>query len=159
MSIRLALFQPDIPQNAAAVIRTAACLGVKVDVIEPCGFLWGDNRMRRAGLDYLNKTNITLHPGWDFFQEKYPDRRRILLTTKTDSCYTKFQFEYGDILLLGRETAGVPKSIHKSLNYKITIPMKRGLRSFNLGVAAAMVTGEALRQLEAFPEIGNEEGQ
>ena len=153
MALRLALFEPDIPQNTAAIIRTAACLGLEVDIIEPCGFIMDDTRMRRVGLDYLTLTTIITHPSWVEFQERYQESRRILLTTKSEIAYTSFDFHSSDILVLGRETSGVPKIIHEAVDYRIKIPMKDGLRSFNIAVASAMVTGEALRQLAAFPQI------
>jgi len=150
-SIRLALYQPDIPQNTGALLRTAACLGVPVEIIEPCGFVFDEKRMRRAGMDYLESVALTRHAGWSDFQAAYPDCRRILLTTRAESAYTAFRFAPGDILLTGRESAGVPDEVHTEAQARIAIPMAPELRSLNLAAAAAMVLGEALRQLDAFP--------
>ncbi len=149
--LRLALYEPDIPQNTGALIRTAACLGVAVDIIEPCGFVLDDRKLRRAGMDYLERAELARHASWRAFQDDYPDRRRILLTTRAKTTYTAFAFEPGDILVLGRESAGVPDHVHEAADARLRIPMAVGLRSLNLATAAAMVLGEALRQLDAFP--------
>jgi tRNA (cytidine/uridine-2'-O-)-methyltransferase len=150
--LRLALYQPDIPQNTGALLRTAACLAVPVDIIEPCGFILDDKRMRRAGMDYMDRVVVRRHAGWQDFQAAYPGCRRVLLTTQAETVYTDFRFAAGDILLTGRESAGVPDDIHGEVEARITIPMAPELRSLNLAAAAAMVLGEALRQLDAFPE-------
>lgn len=151
-STRLALFEPDIPQNTGTLLRLAACLGVGVDVIEPCGFVWGGKHMRRAGMDYLNSVDVTRHMNWQEFSEFTVPGRRILLTTKTNASYTSFTFAPGDVLLLGSESAGVPDHVHDQVEAHITIPMRAGQRSLNLATAAAMVLGESLRQLDAFPK-------
>jgi tRNA (cytidine/uridine-2'-O-)-methyltransferase len=151
-SLHIALYEPDIPQNTGTVLRMAACLGVPVEVIEPCGFVWGGKHMRRSAMDYIDHVDVTRHLNWAAFQDSLPGQRRVLLTTKTDQDYTKFEFEAGDILILGRESAGVPESVHDSVDARLTIPLKPPLRSFNLAAAAAMVTGEALRQLDGFPD-------
>ena len=111
-ALRLALFEPDIPQNTAAVLRTAACLGIACEIIEPCGFVFGGPHMRRAGMDYLDHVHLTHHLDWSAFQAAYPGARRILLTTKAATPYTGFAFRTGDILILGRESAGVPDHVH-----------------------------------------------
>jgi len=149
--LHIALYEPDIPQNTGTVLRMAACLGLPVEVIEPCGFVWGGKHMRRSGMDYLDHVDVTRHLNWDTFEGNLPDQRRILLSTKADQVYTEFDFHEGDILILGRESAGVPEDVHDAVDARVTIPLKPGLRSFNLAIAAAMVVSEALRQLNAFP--------
>ncbi len=150
-TFRLALFEPDIPQNTAAVMRTCACLGVACEVIEPCGFVFGGQKMRRAGMDYLDHVALTRHLDWHSFQAAYPGHRRILITTKAALSYTKYAFHRNDILIMGRETAGVPDFVHDAADARLTIPMAPGMRSLNMAVSAAMVAAEALRQLGAFP--------
>ncbi|MCH8081628.1 MAG: tRNA (cytidine(34)-2'-O)-methyltransferase [Proteobacteria bacterium] len=147
--MELALYQPDIPQNTGAMIRTCACLGVPVHIIEPCGFPFSDKGLRRAGLDYLELAEITRHDSWDHFNEwrKGSGKRLVLLTTKAAMLYTDFEFLSGDILLAGRESAGVPDALHKCADARVKIPMQKGARSLNVAVAAAMVLGEALRQM------------
>jgi tRNA (cytidine/uridine-2'-O-)-methyltransferase len=146
---RLALFQPDIPQNAATLIRLGACLGVPVDIIEPCGFIFSDSGFRRAGMDYLDQTPFTRHASWEAFGSQVTGRR-VLLTTKARLSYTAFSFRNDDILLLGRESAGVPDAVHADIHDKVRIPMREGLRSLNVALAGAMVLGEALRQTKGF---------
>ena len=150
-ALRLALFEPDIPQNTAAVLRTCACLGVPAEIIEPCGFVFGGTHMRRAGMDYVERAEITRHVDWQAFQKSYPDSRRVLLTTKAASPFTGFQFQPGDILISGRESAGVPDHVHDACDARLLIPMMADMRSLNMAVAAAMVMSGALRQLSAFP--------
>ena len=150
-ALRLALYEPDIPQNTGAILRTAACMGVAVDIIEPCGFVLDDRKLRRAGMDYIDYVDLTCHAGWPAFQQAHVGARRVLLTTKAAVFYTGFAFAPGDVLLLGSETAGVPSAAHNAVAARIAIPMASGLRSLNLVVAAAMVLSEALRQLDAFP--------
>ena len=149
--IRLALFEPDIPQNTGTLLRLAACLGVSVDVVEPCGFVWGGKHMRRAGMDYLKHVEVTRHVNWQVFSAAQTTTRRVLLTTKSAFPFTEFEFKNGDALLLGSESGGVPDHVHKSVEARVTVPMREGLRSLNLATAAAMVLSEALRQLDAFP--------
>ena len=149
--MRLALFEPDIPQNCGTILRLAACLGVPVDIIEPCGFLWDDKRLRRAGMDYLAGAEIVRHESWKDFEEQRRGRL-LLLTTKADASHLDIAFETDDILLLGRESAGVPESVHQAATHRLRIPMRPGLRSLNVALAAAMVLGEALRQTKGFPE-------
>jgi tRNA (cytidine/uridine-2'-O-)-methyltransferase len=148
--MRLALFQPDIPQNAGTLIRLGACLGVPVDIIEPCGFVLSVARVRRAGMDYLEKAALTRHASWDAFRARL-EGRLVLLTSKGSDPYTGFSFETGDTLLVGRESAGVPDNVHGSVDARLRIPLKPGLRSLNVALAGAMVLGEALRQTKGFP--------
>ena len=149
---RLALYQPDIPQNTGTMLRLAACLGVPVDIIEPAGFDVSDRNFRRAGLDYLDQTEIVRHRSWRTFEDwrKAKGSRLILATTKASLPYTDFNFAPSDILLLGRESAGVPDEVHGAADARIVIPLHLGLRSLNVAVAAAMILGEALRQIGAF---------
>ncbi|MEJ1967285.1 MAG: tRNA (cytidine(34)-2'-O)-methyltransferase [Rhizomicrobium sp.] len=148
--MRLALFQPDIPQNAGSLMRLGACLGVAVDIIEPCGFLFGGERMRRAGMDYLEQAAVVRHASWDAYL-KTVRGRIVLLTTRADTAYTAFAFAPGDAILLGRESAGVPDAVHQRADARLRIPLKSGLRSINVAQAGAMVLGEALRQTGMFP--------
>jgi tRNA (cytidine/uridine-2'-O-)-methyltransferase len=148
--MRLALYEPDIPQNCGALLRLAACLGLGVDVIEPCGFVWGDRRLRRAGMDYLADVEITRHASWVAYQESLQGRL-LLLTTQAEQRYTAFAFASGDTLLLGRESAGVPRAVHEAATARLKIPMRPGLRSINVALAGAMVLGEALKQTNGFP--------
>jgi tRNA (cytidine/uridine-2'-O-)-methyltransferase len=149
--MRLALFEPDIPQNAGALLRLGACLGVPVDIVEPAGFLLGDRRMRRAGMDYLDAAQLERHVSWASFRAAHSGRL-VLLTTKASTDYHRFAFRADDILLLGRESEGVPDWVHETADARLRIPMRPGLRSLNVALAAAMVLGEALRQTEQFPE-------
>jgi tRNA (cytidine/uridine-2'-O-)-methyltransferase len=148
--MRLALFEPDIPQNTAAIIRLAACLDVPVDIIEPCGFLFSDAGFRRAGLDYVARADIVRHASWEAFRGAQTGRL-VLLTTKAPLAYTAFGFAATDTLLFGRESAGVPDYVHDAADARLRIPLKEGLRSLNVAQATAMVLGEALRQVEEFP--------
>ena len=145
-NMRLALYQPDIPQNAGAAMRLCACLGVGMDVIEPCGFLWDDKKIRRSAMDYIDGLDLVRHSSWDVFLAARTPARLILLTTRGDLPYTKHTFRPDDILLLGRESAGVPQDVHDRADARIIIPMMPGMRSLNVINAAAMVLGEALRQ-------------
>lgn len=146
--MRLALYQPDIPQNAGTILRLAACLGVGVDVIGPAGFDMSDRNLKRAGLDYLEHVEIARHVSFAAFQAA-PRGRLVLLTTAASIVYTDFVFAADDTLLLGRESAGVPESVHEAADARLRVPMRPGLRSLNIAVAAAMVLGEALRQTRA----------
>lgn len=152
--MRLALYEPDIPQNAGSLMRLGACLGVGIDVIEPCGFLLSDRGLKRAGMDYLKSADIRRHESWDRFQAgRTPGGNRlVLLTTRGDMAYTDFAFQPDDILLVGRESAGVPDSVHAAADVRLAIPLISGLRSLNVAQAAAMVLGEALRQTHLFPK-------
>jgi tRNA (cytidine/uridine-2'-O-)-methyltransferase len=149
--MRLALYQPDIPQNAGALIRLGACLGVGIDLIEPLGFILDDRRLKRAHMDYLEHLRITRHGSWEQFLVTKEPGRLVLLTTRGDSRYTDFRFKSDDILLLGRESAGVPEEVHRRAAARVRVPLRPGLRSLNVAIAAAMVLGEALRQTEEFP--------
>ena len=151
--MRLALYQPDIPQNTGAILRLAACFGLAVDVIEPCGFALDDRRLRRAGMDYLEQVELQRHRSWDTYRSARAGNagRLILLTTKGAMPHIDCRFEAADSLLLGRESAGVPDEVHAAADLRIRIPMRAGLRSLNVAMAAAIVTGEAMRQL-GFPE-------
>ncbi len=146
--MRLALYQPDIPQNTGAMLRLCACLGVSVDIIEPCGFLLDDRRLRRAGMDYLDAVEIVRHRSWDRFaglRARAPGRL-ALLSTAGDTAYCDFDFQPADTLLVGRESAGVPPEVHEAADVRLVVPMEGGMRSLNVALAAAMVLGEALRQ-------------
>lgn len=152
--MRIALYQPDIPQNAGAIMRLAACLGVALDLIEPAGFLLGDRRLKRAGMDYLALLDLTRHRSWaTFLEQRDPKRRLILLTTRGTLPYHRFVFEPEDSLLLGRESAGVPDEVHAAADARLRIPMREGARSLNVALAAAIVLGEALRQTGQMPEV------
>jgi tRNA (cytidine/uridine-2'-O-)-methyltransferase len=147
--MRVALYQPDIPQNAGTILRLCACLDVAVDLIEPAGFPATDRAFRRAGLDYLDFVDLTRHRSFAAFEawrRKGAVARLILLTTRAETAYIGFDFAGDDILLLGRESAGVPASVHGAADARLRIPMRAGLRSLNVAVAASMVLGEALRQ-------------
>jgi tRNA (cytidine/uridine-2'-O-)-methyltransferase len=157
--VRLALYEPDIPQNAGSLMRLGACLGIGIDIIEPCGFLLSDRNFRRAGMDYLKSADIRRHESWarfrdDLRQTAKNGSRLVLLTTRGDMPYTAFQFAPTDTVLVGRESAGVPDEVHAHADARLVIPMRQGLRSLNVAQAAAMVLGEALRQTSLFPKSG-----
>lgn len=147
----LALYQPDIPQNAGALLRLAACLGFDLDVIEPCGFLWDDKRMRRAGMDYVGQARVTLHPSWPVFRQAIAGRRLVLLTTKGDARLDRFAFGPGDVIMVGRESAGVPDDVAAAADVRLVVPMRPGLRSLNVALTATLAMGQALAQLDGFP--------
>lgn len=149
--MRLALFQPDIPQNTGALLRLAGCLGLGVDLIEPAGFVLSDRRLRRAGMDYLDLVPLTRHRSWEAFLEARSGRL-VLLSTRAETSFADFAFAASDILLLGRETAGVPEAVHEIADARIRVPMAPGARSLNVALAAAMVLSEALRQTDGFPK-------
>jgi len=155
--VRLALYEPDIPQNAGSLMRLGACLGVGIDVIEPCGFLLSDKNFRRAGMDYLKSADIRRHPSWARFHEDFSasSGRLVLLTTRGEMAYSDFSFAAGDTLLVGRESAGVPQEVHDCAHARLVIPLRPGMRSLNVAQAAAMVLGEALRQTSLFPKTGD----
>jgi tRNA (cytidine/uridine-2'-O-)-methyltransferase len=150
--MRLALYEPDIPQNTGTILRLAACLGVPVDVIGPAGFDLSDRTLKRAGLDYLQHVELARHESFSAFDRarRSAGARLVLLTTRGDTVYTSFAFTSADTLLLGRESAGVPPSVHAAADARLRIPLRPGLRSLNVAVAAAMVLGEALRQTRGF---------
>lgn len=149
--MRLALFQPDIPQNTGAILRLAACFGVGVDVIEPCGFIWNEPRMRRAGMDYLDAVDIKRHASWEAYRASPGAGRLVLLTTRGTQSYADFAFRAGDSLLLGRESAGVPAPVHAAADARLVVPIRAGLRSLNVAMTAAIVLAEALRQTGLMP--------
>jgi len=151
--MRLALYQPDIPQNAGALLRLGACLVVGIDIIEPCGFLFSDRGFRRAGMDYLASAEYRRHESWAAFLavRKEESGRLVLLTSKASAPYAEFAFAPDDVILLGRESAGVPDEVHQAAAARLRIPLKPGLRSLNVAQAGAMVLGEALRQTKRFP--------
>lgn len=149
--VRLALYQPDIAGNAGNMLRTAAGLGVPVDLIGPLGFVLDDKRLRRAGMDYLRHADVARHSSWQAFCEHLGPRRLLLLTTQGATAYTDFAFRPGDTLVVGRESEGAPEEVHASAFARLRIPLKSGMRSLNVAAAAAMVLGEALRQTRGFP--------
>lgn len=150
--MRLALYQPDIPQNAGTMIRTAACLGLTVDIIDPCGFPFSVKALRRAGMDYLETANIQRHTSWQAFNDwrVAEGYNLILLTTKASRPYIERAFTDKDIIMVGRESAGVEDYVHAAADDRLLIPMPGGLRSLNVAVSAAMVMGEAMRQTKGF---------
>jgi tRNA (cytidine/uridine-2'-O-)-methyltransferase len=153
--MRLALYEPDIPQNTGAILRLCACLGVAVDLIEPFGFVWDDRHLKRAAMDYLDHVALTRHRSWDAFRAAGvagSSARLILLTTSGTTPYHRFAFHADDTLLFGRESAGVPEAVHRAADARLVVPMRRGLRSINVAMAAGMVLGEALRQTGLLPE-------
>ncbi|HYD99954.1 MAG TPA: tRNA (cytidine(34)-2'-O)-methyltransferase [Alphaproteobacteria bacterium] len=149
--MRIALYQPDIPQNAGALMRLAACLGVGLDIVEPCGFVLDDARLRRAGMDYIDHLDWARHASWERFRAA-PRGRLVLLTTRGAVRHTDFAFRPDDTLLLGRESAGVPEEVHAAADARIVVPIRPPLRSLNIAAACALVLGEALRQTGLYPE-------
>jgi tRNA (cytidine/uridine-2'-O-)-methyltransferase len=149
--IRLALVEPDIAGNVGTLLRLGACMGVPVDVIEPCGFPWSDRRLARAGLDYLGHADFARHADWDAFRAARPGRL-VLIETDGACPLPAAHFRPGDLLLLGSETAGAPPHVRAAADFSVRIPMAQALRSLNVAVAAAMVLGEALRQLGGYPD-------
>lgn len=154
--LRLALYQPDIPQNTGTMLRLAACLGLGVEIIEPAGFDVSDRHLRRSGLDYLDHVVITRHRSWDAFAawRREAGIRLILATTAGATPYTRFAYAPGDCVLMGRESAGVPEIVHQAADARVVVPIRPGLRSLNVAVCAAMILGEAIRQSagsSAFP--------
>jgi tRNA (cytidine/uridine-2'-O-)-methyltransferase len=144
----IALYQPDIPQNLGAMIRLCACMGCGLEVIEPVGFPWDERKIRQSAMDYYEKLRLQRHASWDIFREHHAGRGRIILmTTRADCAYTAYSFQKGDILLAGRESAGVPDSVHEQVDARLGIPMRAGFRSLNIVNATAMILGEALRQI------------
>ncbi len=150
--MRLALYQPDIPQNAGSILRLAACLGVAVDIIEPCGFVLDDRRLKRAAMDYLGQAEIRRHVSWDAYVRAPRNGRLVLLSTKARLPYHRFAFAADDSLLLGRESAGVPPEVAQAADERVLIPMRPNLRSLNVALAAALALGEALRQTGLLPK-------
>jgi tRNA (cytidine/uridine-2'-O-)-methyltransferase len=162
--VRLSLYQPDIPQNTGAMMRLAACMDVPLDIIEPCGFILDDRRLRRAGMDYIDHLEMKRHASWGRFASETNRAetnigRIVLLTTRASVPYLDFAFRPGDALLMGSESAGVPDSVADAVDARIRIPMKPGLRSLNVALAAAMVLGEALRQTALPPPASGDTGR
>ena len=156
--MRLALFQPDIPQNTGTLLRLGACLGVEIDIIEPCGFLFNEKAMRRAGMDYLEFVKYRRHNSWaDFlaYREAHKDEygRLVLMTTKGAQSFVDFKFLPNDVILMGRESAGVPENVHQTVDARLLIPMASEARSINMAISAAMALSEGLRQIGGFPKV------
>lgn len=156
--MRLALYQPDIPQNTGTLLRLGACLDLPVDIIEPCGFLFNEKAMRRAGMDYLELADFRRHNSWNDFlayRQEHPQEygRIVLLTTHGKQSFVDFQFAANDIILMGRESAGVPENVHNLADAQLLIPMNKNARSINMAVSAAMAITEALRQTGGFPKV------
>ena len=143
---KIALYEPDIPQNTAAIIRTCACLGAKLEIIEPCGFLLTDKRFKRVVMDYMDHNQIEFYQSSDKFFEAKKNQRIVLMTTKGSISYTKFKFNSEDTILFGRESAGVPESIHQLIENRLKIPMNENVRSLNIASSVAIVLAESLRQ-------------
>jgi len=148
--MHIALFKPDIPQNTAAIIRLGACLNLKIHIIEPCGFNLHDARFKRVVMDYLGLSKVFKYEDYDDFVNKNKEKRIVLMTTKAKKFYHKFNFKKNDILLFGRESAGVPISLHKSIKNKVKIPMNKKTRSLNVAMSVAIISAEALRQNNLF---------
>ena len=145
---KIALYEPDIPQNTAAIIRTCACLGAKLEIIEPCGFLLSDKRFKRVVMDYMDLEQIEFYQSSEKFFEKKQNQRIVLMTTKGSISYTKFKFKSDDTILFGRESAGVPEKVHKLIKNRLKIPMNDKVRSLNIASSAAIVLAESLRQIK-----------
>ncbi len=150
--MRIALFQPDIPQNAAAVVRLCACFGVPLDVIGPLGFVWDDKRLKRVGMDYLAHAEIARHTSWESFLENRGAARLVLLTTRGATPLPEFAFSTADVLLLGRESAGVPDEVHAAADARVAVPIRAVARSLNVAQTAAIALAEGLRQTHGFPK-------
>lgn len=149
----IALYQPDIPQNTGTILRLAACMNIRIHLIEPAGFPISDSALKRAGMDYLERAAMTRHISFEAFEawRKPLQKRLVLLTTKAERTYVDFSYEADDILLMGRESSGVPDAVHDLADARLTVPMAEGVRSINVAVTAGMVLGEALRQTGTFP--------
>ena len=147
---KIALYEPDIPQNTAAIIRTCSCLGAKLEIIEPCGFLLNDKRFKRVVMDYMDNDEIEIYESFDYFFKKKKNQRIILMTTKASKSYTKFKFKIDDTILFGRESAGVPDKIHKLINYRLKIPMREKKRSLNVASSVAIILAESFKQNRLF---------
>ncbi|MGE5145786.1 MAG: tRNA (cytidine(34)-2'-O)-methyltransferase [Candidatus Eiseniibacteriota bacterium] len=150
--MRLALYEPDIPQNVGAMVRLGACLGVPLDVIEPCGFAFDVRRLRRVALDYLDHAEIARHSSWQAYRAARGGGRLVLLTTAARTRYCDFSFRPDDTLMVGRESVGVPELVHEAADARLRVPIRPGLRSLNVTTAAAIVLAEALRQINGFPD-------
>jgi len=145
---KIALFEPDIPQNTAAIIRTCACLGAKLEIIEPCGFMLNDKRFKRVVMDYMNEKDIKFYKSSEDFFKSKENQRIILMTTKASISYTEFKFDKNDTILFGRESAGVPKKIHKLIKDRLKIPMKNDKRSLNISSSVAIILADCLKQIK-----------
>ena len=145
---KIAFYEPDIPQNTAAIIRTCACLGADLEIIEPCGFLLSDKRFKRVVMDYMDWDKINLYQSSEHFFKAKKNQRIVLMTTKASISYTKFNFNKNDTILFGRESAGVPKNIHELVNDRLKIPMNKNTRSLNIASSVAIVLAESMRQIE-----------
>ena len=143
---KIALFEPDIPQNTAAIIRTCACLGAKLEIIEPCGFLMTDKRFKRVVMDYIDEKEIKFYESSELFFKSKKNQRVVLMTTKASMSYTEFKFDKNDTILFGRESAGVPDNIHKLIKDRLKIPMKNNMRSLNIASSVAIILAESLKQ-------------
>jgi tRNA (cytidine/uridine-2'-O-)-methyltransferase len=146
LGLKIALFEPDIPQNTAAIIRTCACLGANLEIIEPCGFLLNDKRFKRVVMDYIDEKDIKFYQSADIFFKSKKNQRIILMTTKASVSYIEFNFKENDTILFGRESAGVPQKVHKLIKNKLKIPMENNKRSLNLASSVAIILAECLRQ-------------
>ena len=146
--MKVAMYEPDIAGNVGTIIRMCACLGLDLDIIEPCGFPFNREKIKKSGLDYIDRVKITRYASFDEFKEINKDYRIILLTTKASVEYTTFQFQNNDILLVGRESAGVPDKVHNSVDGRVVIKMQENTRCLNVAISLAMVVGEALRQIK-----------
>ncbi len=153
--MRIALYQPDIPQNTGTILRMAACFALSTDIVEPAGFNLSDRALKRAGMDYLDLAQVTRHLSYDHFLETTASSRVLLFTTRAETPFHQFQFQAGDTLLFGRESAGVPDHVHDTVHARLVIPIVPAARSLNLAVSVAMVLSEALRQIGGFPETGD----
>ena len=150
--MHIALYKPDIPQNTAAIIRLSACLNLKIHIIEPCGFNLHDSRFKRVVMDYMGMSRIFRYEDYDDFLKKNKDKRIVLMTTKAKKHYHKFKFKKNDMMLFGRESAGVPESLHKTIKNRIKVPMNKKTRSLNVAMSVAIISAEALRQNNLFKQ-------
>ena len=148
IGLKIALYEPDIPQNTASIIRTCSCLGVNLEIIEPCGFLMTDKRFKRVVMDYMEKDKINYYKSSEEFFNSKKKQRIILITTKAKKSYTDFKFKADDTILFGRESSGVPENIHKIVSKRLTIPMVNNKRSLNLSTSVAMILSESLKQIK-----------
>lgn len=151
MSLRIALYQPDIPQNAGAILRLCACFGVPMEVIEPCGFVWSDSKLRRAGMDYIAHASLRRHPTWEAFRAAVPGRLVLATVQGSRSAY-RTDYAPGDVLLFGSESAGVPAAVHAAADLRVRIPLRAEARSLNVAMAAGMILAEALRVTGGLPD-------
>ena len=149
--LEIALYQPDIAPNAATILRMCACLGLSCRIIAPAGFVMSDSQFRRAGMDYLDRAALTEDASWAAYRQATAGRRSVLLTTRATLPLWDFAFQPGDVVLMGRESVGVPEEVHQAVEARVTLPMREGMRSLNVALACAMATGEALRQLRGGP--------